>query len=109
VVYPIKIRIRNEKKQRKTYTKEFQIEALNLAKELGSYAGAARQLGITDSLLHSWKAKYHFHKNVKVKSAVIAVNEAEEIARLRKENEELKKVNYILKRASAFFEQDHLK
>jgi transposase-like protein len=35
--------------------------------------------------------------------------ESEEILRLKKENEELKKVNYILKRASAFFAQDHLK
>jgi transposase-like protein len=29
--------------------------------------------------------------------------------RLQRENEELKKVNYILKRAAAFFSQDHLK
>ena len=33
----------------------------------------------------------------------------EELKRLRKEVEELKKVNYILKRAAAFFSQDHLK
>jgi hypothetical protein len=29
---------------KKTYTKEFRIQALNLAKELGSYAEAARKL-----------------------------------------------------------------
>lgn len=98
-----------EQKKNRTYTKEFQIEALNLAKELGSYSAAARQLGITDSLLHSWKAKYKFSTNIKSKSAAVAVDEAEELKRLKKENEELKKINYILKRAAAFFSQDHLK
>ena len=37
---------------KRKYTKEFKIEALNLAKELGSYSEAARQLSIRDSILH---------------------------------------------------------
>ena len=94
---------------KKTYTKEFRIEALNLAKGLGSYAEAARQLGIQVSLLYSWKTKYNFSIEPTGKPASSAINEAEELRRLRKENEELKKVNYILKRAAAFFSQDHLK
>ena len=36
-------------------------------------------------------------------------NAAEELARLRRENNELRKVNHILKAAAAFFSQDHLK
>lgn len=98
-----------EPKKNRTYTKEFQIEALNLVKELGSFSEAARQLGISDSILHSWKTKYKFSIDIKSKSAAVVVNEAEELKRLKKENEELKKVNYILKRAAAFFSQDHLK
>ena len=99
-----------EVKKYKKYTKEFQIEALNLVKELGSYAAAARQLGISDSVLHGWKDKYNFNTGIKSgKSTEQAINEAEEIKKLRKENEELKKTNYILKRAAAFFSQDHLK
>lgn len=94
---------------KKTYTKEFRIEALNLAKELDSYAAAARQLGIEDSLMYSWKRRYNFSIESDSKSAQSAISEAEELQRLRKENEELKKVNYILKRAAAFFSQDHLK
>ncbi len=95
---------------KRKHTKEFKIEALNLAKELGSYSAAARQLGISDSTMHGWKQQYGFTtNNVNKKTVVEVVNEAEEIKRLKKENEELKKVNYILKRAAAFFSQDHLK
>lgn len=99
-----------EPRLKRRHTKEFQIEALNLAKELGSYSAASRQLGITDSLLHAWKDKYGISINSPSKKTVVeSINEAEEIKKLRKENEELKKVNYILKRAAAFFSQDHLK
>lgn len=99
-----------EPKKNRKYTKEFQIEALNLVKELGSYSEAARQLGIGDAILHTWKKKYNFTFDSKSsKNAAVAVAESEEMKRLRKENEELKKINYILKRAAAFFSQDHLK
>jgi transposase len=99
-----------ELKKNRTYTKEFQIEALNLAKELGSYSEAARRLGIHDAIIHSWKKKFNFSTDkTSKKTAAESVSEAEELKRLRKENEELKKVNYILKKAAAFFSQDHLK
>lgn len=94
---------------RRQYTREFKIQALELAQELGSYSEAARQLGINDPILHSWKKKFNISKDPKAKPAIQAVNEAEEIKRLRRENEDLKKTNYILKKAAAFFSQDHLK
>lgn len=88
------------------YTREFKIQALELAEQLGNYSEAARQLGINDPLLHNWKKKFNVSSSKPVNQSV---NECEEIQRLRKENEELKKTNYILKRAAAFFSQDHLK
>ena len=91
------------------YTKEFKMQALELVNQLGSFSEAARQLGISDGILHNWKKKFNF---VMKKEAVKEANsnpESEEIKRLKKENEDLKKVNYILKRAAAFFSQDHLK
>ncbi len=94
---------------RRRYTKEFKIEALNLAKELGSYSAAARQLGINDGVLHGWKDKYGISINDKTKSVVESVKEADEIRELKKKIQELEKTNYILKRAAAFFSQDHLK
>lgn len=98
-------------RKHRQYTEEFKIQALELCKELGSYSAAARQLGISDGVLHGWKDKYNFDikSSVHSKSVIQSVSEIEELKRLRKENEELKKTNYILKRAAAFFSQDHLK
>jgi transposase len=93
---------------RSRYTEEFKIDALKLAKSLGNYTEAAKRLGVSDSLLHSWKKTYNITIDSD-KSVEKSFAEAEELKRLRKENEELKKINYILKRAAAFFSQDHLK
>lgn len=95
-------------RSRKTYSREFKIEALELAQQLGNFAQAARQLGISDSLLYSWKGQFKFDPHGS-KSVQQSACDADEVRRLRKENDELRKVNYILKKAAAFFSQDHLK
>lgn len=95
--------------QRKRHTTEFKIEALELAKQTGSFAEAARQLGITDGLLYSWKKKYGFSIDGSGKAASQAIAETEEVKRLKKQISDLEKSNYILKRAAAFFSQDLLK
>ena len=87
----------------RVYTEEFKKQAVELSFELQNVAEAARQLGVRDVLLHKWRTKY------KPEKKPVAAAESDEIKRLKRENEELKKVNYILKRAAAFFSQDHLK
>lgn len=91
------------------FTREFKIQALELVNQLGSYAEAARQLGVRDSALHTWKKKLNFEMKKDSEKSTNSNSESEELKRLKKEVEELKKVNYILKRAAAFFSQDHLK
>jgi transposase len=93
---------------KKRYTTEFKIQALELAKQLGSYKQAADQLGLKDSVLHAWKKKFNItiSSNKSVSASVI---ETEEVQNLKKKILELEKTNYILKRAAAFFSQDHLK
>ena len=92
------------------YTKEYKLQALELVNQLGSYAEAARQLGIKDSTLHTWKNKLKFVIKKDEQKEVIDQNpEYKKIKSIKKEIEELKSVNYILKRAAAFFSQDHLK
>lgn len=94
--------------KKKRYTNEFKIQALELVKQTGSYSEAARQLGIKDNVIHGWKKKFNFDTKVG-KSAGEAVQETEEIKALRRKISELEKSNYILKKAAAFFSQDHLK
>lgn len=90
---------------KKRYTIEFKQQAVELAQSLGSMMEASRQLGISDGNIHAWKKKY----GKKEAPRNLEESEIEELKRLRHENAQLKKVNYILKSAAAFFSQDHLK
>lgn len=98
------------RKRYRTYTKEFKEQAVSLAQEVGA-AEASRQLGISGVNVHKWMNKKENNSNKKNQEVVDVPSESpeEEVKRLRKENEELKKANQILKSAAAFFSQDHLK
>ena len=86
------------------YTPEYKQQAVDLASRIG-ISRAARQLGISSSSLHHWKSKGARVSNAPAEDLDVQ----EQNRRLQRENDELKKVNMILKRAAAFFSQDHLK
>ncbi len=88
---------------KKVYTEEFKKQAVQLATELKNVSRAAKQLGVRDVNIHKWKQQYT------LTDSGVTESELAEIKRLKKEVEELKKANYILSRAAAFFSQDHLK
>ena len=95
------------------YTAEFKEQAVQMAHEQG-LTRAARHLGISGVSLYKWKEKKKSGEPLKSTHSNIPYNSSKEspeneLKRLRKENEELKKVNIILKKAAAFFSQDHLK
>lgn len=92
---------------RKAYTLEFKQQAVELAKSLGG-TEAGHQLGVAEGNIRRWKRDFEQGQSSPGSLKITPV-EAEELKQLRKENEQLKKVNYILKRAAAFFSQDHLK
>jgi transposase len=97
-----------EEMKKRTYTQEFKLQAVELAKEIGMIA-AGRQLGIADSNIYGWKEKFEGKKKLTQQAVGISDAELQELKQLRKENAELKKVNFILKQAAAFFSQDHIK
>ncbi len=92
------------KRTKRHFTPEFKQQAVELASRIGA-SRAARQLGINLSNLRNWKAKGTERSKPKPED----LNLQEENRRLQKEVDDLKKVNMILKRAAAFFSQDHLK
>lgn len=98
-------------KRNRTYTQEFKKQALDLAQELNSIPKAAEQLGIAKMNLYAWKSQADLllTGNSSSEHKSINTDDLEELKRLRKEVQELKKVNHILKSAAAFFSQDHLK
>jgi transposase len=91
---------------KRQYTLDFKEQAVDLAIRIG-FARAAEQLGVNVANIHRWdkqSKKSEAKESKKTKSGLEAENR-----RLQREVEELRKVNHILKRAAAFFSQDHLK
>jgi len=70
-------------KRKKIYTEDFRKQAVELAKSLGNYSQAARQLGISDASLYDWARRLTDQKPAKVLS-----ESEQEIERLKKENAE---------------------
>jgi len=86
----------------KRYDKDFREQALKLSDEVG-IRKASEQLGVVYGTLADWRKQRVRNRNQKIE---IVGNSGDEIARLIKENAELKKANSILKDALGFFVED---
>ena len=94
-------------KQRRNYTRELKVEAVQrIAVEGKSLAEVARELGLGESLLRSWKVALAAEGDQALpgKGNVPAVEE--ELRRLRAENHRLRMGREILKKATAFFARE---
>lgn len=84
--------------KRSKYSPEFKDHVLGLAKDNG-VAQTARDLGIAESLVYSWRAKAREFgstlENQKIQSS--------ELMRLKRENARLQEENDFLKKAAAYF------
>jgi len=98
-----------EKRTRRVFTQEFKVQALELAEQMGSTNRAADKLGIKADSIRLWRRNLGRSTGGDTRTVAQAMNEAEEIKRLKKQISDLEKTNYILKKAAAFFSQDHLK
>ena len=87
-----------QRKIRRTFTKEFKQDAINMILENGfSIAEVGRNLGVCPRLLSKWKKEL-----VQADSVDVATMKLE-LKRLRKENKRLEMEREILKKAAAFF------
>ena len=94
-------------KQRRNFPREFKVEAVRrIAGEGKSLAEVARELGLGESLLRSWKQALAAEGDQAFpgKGHVPAVEE--ELRRLRAENQRLRTEREILKKATAFFARE---
>jgi transposase len=98
-----------EKRARRTFTQEFKVQAMELAEQMGSINKAADKLGIKADSIRLWRRSLGRNLGIDSRSVAQAMSETEEIKKLKKQISELEKTNYILKKAAAFFSQDHLK
>ena len=93
--------------KRRTYSREFKIQAVKMVAEQGlSVSEVAEDLGVHVNVLRKWKslftedAEQAFPGNGKLSA------EQEELRRLRQENRQLRMERDILKKATAFFAKE---
>jgi transposase len=90
------------RRARRRFTEEFKAGAVRLVLDEGKTIGAvARELDLTASALAAWVRQAQADRS-KGKTGLTTA-EREELARLRKENRELRLEREILKKAAAFF------
>jgi transposase len=91
-----------KRRPRRQFDAEFKAQAVRLVLDDGkSIPSVARDLDLTDSSLRNWVE--HARADRTQGRTGLTTVEREELARLRKENRELRTDRDILKKAAAFF------
>ena len=92
-------------RQRREFTPEYKDEAVKLVINTGRpVAVAARELGVKEQTLGRWVNV--FKARQEAGDGALSESERVELARLRKENSELKMDRAFLKKASLFFARE---
>jgi transposase len=90
--------------KRRTYSREFKLEALRLWQTTEKSAREVEEdLGITRGLLYKWKRKFKAEGEKAFPGKGNLSEDEEELRRLRRENEILRQERDILKKAVAIF------
>ena len=95
-----------KKRQRRSFSDEFKAGAVSLVLDKGkSISQVAKDLDLTPSSLGKWVEQARADKG-KSTRGTLTTDEKEELAKLRKENRELRLEREILKKAAAFFAKE---
>jgi transposase len=91
-----------KRRPRRQFTEEFKASAVRLVLDEGKTVGAAaRDLDLTETALREWVRRAQADRT-RGRTGLTSA-ERDELARLRKENRELRTERDILKKAAAFF------
>ena len=92
--------------KRRQFTDEFKSEAVRLTRESGRpVVQVARELGISDNVLYRWITEQRYVESQGSTRQSVRAGQ-EELTRLKRENEILRKERDFLKRAAAFFARE---
>jgi transposase len=89
-------------RQRRIYSLDFKLKAVELSNERGSLVSVANELNISTDNIKRWKKEFNKGKLTN-KSVVIKSPEEQELIRLRKELADIKLERDILKKAVGIF------
>lgn len=91
-----------DRRPRRQFDDDFKAQAVRLVLDEGKSVGAvARDLDLTESAVREWVKRARANRTQG--RTGLTTSEREELARLRKENRELRTEREILKKAAAFF------
>lgn len=97
---------KSSRRARRQFTEEFKAGAVRLVLDEGRTVGAvARELDLTETAFRKWVE--HARADRTAGKTGVMTAEREELARLRKENRQLRMDREILVKAAAFFVRDH--
>jgi len=91
----------------RTYSKEYKVEAVKLARQIGAKK-AAKELGIPDGTVSSWMhdaRKGTIDTGAGTQTPQSGLTQAAEIQRLKEENKALNRENKRLREENAFLEE----
>ena len=91
-----------EKAIRRRYTAEFKEQAVKRVLSGHAVAAVARELGVGDSLIHNWLARYRQQTGV----GAVQAEQAAEIVRLKRLLAQREEEVAILKKAAAYFARE---
>ncbi len=97
---------KKKNRERRSFTDEFKAGAVRLVLEEGrTVTGVSKDLDLTASSVGKWveQARADQHRS---KRGTLTTDEKEELARLRKENRELRMERELLKKWAAFFAKE---
>lgn len=94
---------------KRSYSKQFKIDAVKLVTEQGfKVSEAARNLDVHPNVLRNWRDQFKTDSDEAFPGKGYMTPEKEELYLLRKENKRLRMEHEILKKAAAFFAKESM-
>lgn len=88
----------------KAYDPAYKIEVCKQVESgTATVAEISRETGISENTLYTWMKRYRENRDKPFVGSGRILPENEELARLRRENKDLREENEILKKAAAYF------
>ena len=98
--------MKKKRRERRAFTPEFKADAVKLVASGKSPAQVAAELDLTETSLREWVKRAEANAGTG-SPEVLATEERQELARLRRENKQLRMEREILKAAATFFAREN--
>lgn len=96
---------KSKRRVRRSFTAQFKADAVSLVRSGRAISSVARDLDLTRTALSEWVKRADADAG-KGDPSVLTTEERQEMARLRKENKQLRMEREILKAAATFFAKE---